>query len=149
MAITKISTLFKKDRIALISATGKNQIIDQLVQLSNDKITDIDKFKQSIFAREAIVSTGIGQGFAIPHVKNEYSKHFFITMAIVTEGVDWDAIDNNPVYIVFMIGGPDGKQNEYLSILSKLSLIIKNPKNKEKILNASSTEEVFQFFEKY
>jgi len=149
MAITKIFPLLGEDRIKFLSSNTKNDIIDEMSQLSKDVVTDVDEFKRTILEREAIISTGIGQGFAIPHVKNEHVDNFFITMGIVREGVDWDAIDNEPVHIIFMIGGPDGKQNEYLSILSKLSLIIKNPLNKEFMLNASAAAEILTFFEKF
>jgi PTS system nitrogen regulatory IIA component len=149
MAITKIFPLFAEERIKFLNSNTQDEIIDEMSQLSKDVVTDVDGFKRTILEREAIISTGIGQGFAIPHVKNEYVERFFITMGIVREGVEWDAIDNKPVHIIFMIGGPDGKQNEYLSILSKLSLIIKNPLNKEFMLNASDSAEILNFFERF
>ena len=149
MAITKIFPLLGEDRIKFLSSNTKNDIIDEMSQLSKDVVTDVDEFKRTILERESIISTGIGQGFAIPHVKNEYVENFFITMGLVRDGVDWDAIDNEPVHIIFMIGGPDGKQNEYLSILSKLSLIIKNPLNKEFMLNASDSAEILEFFKRF
>ena len=149
MAITKIFPLFSEERISFLQSGQKNEIIDAMALLSKDKVTDLDLFTRTIKERESIVSTGIGQGFAIPHVKNEYVPEFFITMGIIRDGVDWDAIDNDPVHIVFMIGGPEGKQNEYLSILSKLSLIIKNPKNKEIMLNASTAADIMNFFGKF
>ena len=149
MAITKIFPLFSEARVKFLDSKTKDEVIDTLSQFSSDVVTDVNEFKRTIIERENIISTGIGQGFAIPHVKNEFVENFFITMGIVREGVEWDAIDNEPVHIIFMIGGPDGRQNEYLSILSKLSLIIKNPKNKEFMLNASDTGEILKFFRRF
>ena len=149
MAITRIYPLFAEDRIQFLDSKTKDETIERMVEISADVVSDVDEFKRTIFERESIISTGIGQGFAIPHVKNEFVENFFITMGIIHDGIEWDAIDNEPVHVVFMIGGPDGKQHEYLSILAKLSLIIKNPKNKEFMLNAGSASEILQFFKRF
>ena len=149
MAIRKISPLFAQERIKFFHNGSKDEIIEKMALLSKDKVNDVDSFIHTVKEREAIVSTGIGQGFAIPHVKNEYVPEFFIAVGIVKNGVEWDAIDNNPVHIVFLIGGPEESQNEYLSILSKLSLIIKNPKHKDFLLHAESPEEIYNFFKKF
>ena len=149
MAITKIFPLLSVERIAFLPSTTKENVINELAQMSEKCVTDVSKFEQTILEREAIVSTGIGQGFVIPHVKNEYVPNFFITIGVIHDGVDWSALDNRPVEVVFMIGGPDGMQYEYLSVLSKLSLIIKNPKNKEAILKLETPQDVLNFFEKF
>ena len=149
MTITRIFPLFAEDRIQFLDSKTKDETIERLVELSKNVVSDVDEFKRTILEREAIISTGIGQGFAVPHVKNEFVDNFFITMGIIHDGVEWDSIDNEPVHVVFMIGGPDGKQHEYLSILSKLSLIIKNPRNKEFILNAGSASEILDFFRRF
>ena len=149
MAITKIFPLFDEHRICFFDSGTRDDILAAMSTVSADKVTDIEAFTQSIMDREAIVSTGIGQGFAIPHVKNRFVPEFFITMGIIRSGVNWDAIDNQPVQIIFMIGGPDGMQNEYLSILSKLSLIIKNSANKARFLGAETPSDIIEFFRKY
>ena len=149
MAITKIFPLFDEHRICFFDSGTRDDILSAMSDASVDKVTDVDAFMKSIMNREAIVSTGIGQGFAIPHVKNRFVPEFFITMGIIRSGVDWDAIDNQPVQVIFMIGGPDGMQNEYLSILSKLSLIIKNSANKACLLEAEKPSDIIEFFRRY
>ena len=149
MAITKIFPLFDESRILFLNSVTKNMVFDEMIEVSKDCVNDLEGFKKSILDREAIVSTGIGHGFGIPHVKNSFVPEFFITLAIIKDGVDWDSLDNQPVYVVFMIGGPENSQNEYLSVLSKISLIIKNPKNKEKLLTASSASDILEFFKKF
>jgi mannitol/fructose-specific phosphotransferase system IIA component (Ntr-type) len=149
MAITKIFPLFDEKRILFLDSSSKNTVIDEMIKVSKDCVTNLEGFKKSILNREAIVSTGIGHGFGIPHVKNKFVPEFFITLAIIKNGVDWDSLDNQPVYVAFMIGGPENSQNEYLSVLSKISLIIKNPLNKEKLLSASSFSDILDFFKKF
>ena len=149
MAITKIFSLFAEDRIVFLSSGEKEAIITELSRVSAGKVTDVKAFTDSVIERENIVSTGVGQGFAIPHVKNNYVPEFFITAGIIRSGADWDAIDGQPVNVVFLIGGPDGKQNEYLSILSKLSLIIKNPSSMEQLLASAEPGDVLRFFSRF
>ncbi len=60
--------------------------------------------------REKIVSTGIGMGVAIPTPKLNSVEDFFIAIAVLTHGVEWNALDGGPVRLIFMIGGPDDKQ---------------------------------------
>ncbi len=149
MGMIKISSLFALDRIVFSSSKTRKDILNEMISKSVNKVTDLDGFAKTVFAREDIVSTGLGQGYAIPHVKNDFVSEFFITVGIIDNGVEWDALDGKPVDIVFLIGGPDGEQNTYLSILSKLSLVIKNPKNKEILLNAECAEFVVDFFSKF
>ena len=81
-------------------------------------------------------------GVAIPHAKLETLEGFFIVMGILHRSVDWQALDRAPVRLVFMIGGPDNKQKEYLQILSALTTALKEEDRRKKILQASSAEEV-------
>jgi len=149
MAVTKIFPLFDKNRILFLDFEDKKDAINAMIEASADCVTDVDGFRKSVFSRESIVSTGIGHGFAIPHVKNNFVPEFFITAAIIKNGVDWDSLDNQPVYIAFLIGGPENSQNAYLSILSKISLIIKNPANKQKLLDATLPENILDFFMRF
>ena len=150
MSVTKIYPLLSSERVNFFGAgVTKEQVISELCELSSGKVTDVEGFSRSIMEREALVSTGIGLEFAIPHVKNNFVPNFFITLGIIRDGVEWDSIDRKPVKIVFLIGGPEGKQNEYLSVLSKISLIIKNPLSKQHILDAESPEAILEFFARF
>ena len=65
-------------------------------------------------------------------------------MGIQKVGLDWESLDNSPVRLIFMIGGPDDRQNEYLQILSRLTVIIKDEKLRKKLINSSSKKEVMK-----
>ena len=149
MGMIKINDLFSEERIKFLDCGSREEALTEMINLSENKVIDVIKFGETVFERENIVSTGLGQGYAIPHVKNEFVPEFFITMGIIKKGVNWDSMDGKDVDVVFLIGGPDGQQNVYLSILSKLSLVIKNSKNKEFFLNADSAKEIIDFFGKY
>jgi PTS system nitrogen regulatory IIA component len=130
------------------STTNKDEILEQMVRISYEagKVPDFDEFKAAIFERELIMSTGIGLGVAVPHAKLPSIEEFFITTGILKNPVDWQAIDDVPVCIVFLIGGPDNRQKDYLRILSKLVLFSKNEDRRKALFEAENSEEVIAHF---
>ena len=134
--------------MAFPDVENRDDALKALIELGceNGKIHDKQVFYDSILEREKIVSTGIGMGVAIPHAKLPNYEDFFITIAILRKGVDWKALDGAPVRLIFMIGGPDDKQTEYLQILSNLTLAIKDEARRKKMLTLNSQEDIIQLF---
>jgi nitrogen PTS system EIIA component len=135
--------------IKFLDATSRNDIIVSLVEALEDagKLHDKDLFYRAILNREKIVSTGVGMGVAIPHAKLPSYNDFFIAIGIIqNDGVDWNALDETPVRLVFLVGGPDDKQTQYLQILSKITQIIKDDEQRKKILSTDSAEKVLALF---
>ena len=135
-------------RIAIIDGGAKNEVLNRLIELSRseESIRDFEQFRREVLKREAIVSTGIGMGVALPHVKTNSVRSFFITIGVFKNGVDWDSLDGKPVYIAFLIGGPEDHQ-QYLQILAKLTLIIRNEDKRRAITAAASPAEILQHFQ--
>ncbi len=134
--------------ICFSKAASKEGLLEELVELSfkNGKVKDLAQFKKAIFDREKIISTGIGLGIAVPHAKLDGIDDFFISVGLPEKALEWEAIDDQPISFVFLIGGPEHKQNEYLGILSKLVLFSKNEARRTGLLNAKSPEEVIELF---
>lgn len=149
----KLSDLIKKESVVFLKSPDMKDTIEILTNnaFENKKIENKEMFKKVILDREELVSTGIGLGVALPHAKAKDIAEFFIIVGINKDGIDWDAIDRNPVGIVFMIGGPEteNSQKEYLQIVSKLMLLIKNKERRTNLLNAETAEEVADIFEKF
>jgi len=135
-------------RIKFLKAATKEAAIDELVAVSAEdgKVENPVKLKDDLLKREAIVSTGIGFGVAIPHVKVSEIGEFFITIGIHREGIEWESLDSKPAQIIFLIAGPDNMQDKYLRLLAKLTLIIKNPERRKKLIACSTEKEVFNIF---
>ena len=146
--IKSISQYMEEDLILFINASTRDEAIECLInQLkSTSRIPNPDAFHQAILDREKLVSTGIGMGTAIPHAKMENFRSFFICLGILSKGVDWKAIDDAPVRLIFMIGGPDDKQTEYLQILSRLTQFIKNESIRKKLLTLNSKAAIMGLF---
>lgn len=121
------------------------QIVDKTVEGIN--LPEGERFKKAIFDREKIVSTGIGMGVAIPHAKLTAYDDFFISVAILKTGIEWNALDGTPVRLIFLIGGPDDKQTEYLKILSSLTGVLRDEELRKNLIGASSGKEVMSLFE--
>jgi len=134
--------------VIFLDELSRNEVIEELVNLLFEKkaIHDKKSFYQAIIEREKIVTTGIGMGVAIPHAKLAEYDNFFIAVGILKNGVDWKAVDGTLVRIVFLIGGPDDKQTEYLRILSGITVALKDEERRKAILLAESPEEVIQAF---
>lgn len=149
----KLSEIIKEENVVFLETGEMINTIDILVEnaFEFDKIKNKELFKKAILEREDIVSTGIGLGVALPHVKLKEIEDFFIIVGINKDGIDWDAIDRNPVGIVFLIGGPEKEdsQKEYLQIISRLMLLIKNKDRRVALLSSTSKKEIADIFEKF
>lgn len=132
--------------ILILDAATRDEVIDKMIDCAEAQrhLLDKDSFYQGILNREQVVSTGIGMGVALPHAKNPNLDHFFIIVAILKKGVDWRALDGAPVRIVFMIGGPDDKQTEYLRVLSSITEVIKDEGLRKKMISAQNPDSILK-----
>jgi PTS system nitrogen regulatory IIA component len=146
--VLSIFSYLDPDLVCFLEEKDREEVLQKLVDLLNrgKKLKDAQAFYQAIVEREKIVSTGIGMGVAVPHAKLPGYDTFFIAIGIHRQGIEWDAIDGLPVRLFFMIGGPDDRQTEYLQMLSRLTLAIKDEKLRKKMLQLSSKEEIIQLF---
>lgn len=137
-----------KDLVLFLNSGARNEAIQTLVNALHaiHQLSDPKSFYQAILDREKLVSTGIGMGVSLPHAKIADYDSFFIVIGILNKGVDWNAIDHTPVRLIFMIGGPDDKQTEYLQILSRLTLLIKKEEIRKKMLTLNSQEAIIDLF---
>ena len=135
--------------IFFLDAESKDEVLNQIVEktVSGMDLPEGERFKTAIFDREKVVSTGIGMGVAIPHAKLTAYDDFFISVAVLKSGVDWNALDGAPVRLIFLIGGPDDKQTEYLKILSSLTGVLRDEELRKSLIGASSGKEVMSLFE--
>ena len=147
----KISKYLDAELIASFDAKTRDEALKVLIEKLDaaGKLKNKQAFFNAIMDREKIVSTGIGMGVAIPHAKLADYDDFFIAIGILQKGVDWNALDHAPVRLIFMIGGPDDKQTEYLQILSSLTLAIKDEERRKKILTLNSPDGIINQFKAY
>lgn len=147
----KIAHYFDPRLVAFLNAETRDEAIKEMVEVihSSGKLADKEAFYAAIMERERIVSTGIGMSTAIPHAKLPGYDHFFIAIGISRKGIDWNALDGASVRVIFMIGGPDNNQTEYLQILSSLTQVIKDEQIRKKMLAVNSAEDMIKIFNAY
>ena len=143
-----ISKYLNPKLVKQLNVESRDEALQALVDLLDNegKLLNKEAFHQAILERERIVSTGIGMGVAVPHAKLSGYSTFFIAIGIHHKGIPWDALDGVPVRLVFMIGGPDDKQTEYLQLLSRLTLAIKDEERRKKILQLNNPEDIIALF---
>ena len=139
----RITELLKQESIGLnVSVSTKEEAIDKLVDLmaAGGRLKDKAGYKEGILAREALGSTGIGGGIAIPHAKVEAVKEPGLAAMVVPAGVDYEAFDGSLANILFMIAAPAEGADVHLEALSRLSTLLMNPDFMEGLLKAESKE---------
>ncbi len=144
-----ISAYLDPNLVVFLEEDSRDGAILRLVDVldTQKKLQDRHAFHAAILEREKIVSTGIGIGVAIPHAKLEGYHEFFIAIGIQKKtGLEWNALDGSFVKLIFMIGGPDHRQTEYLKILSRLTQSIKDEERRKRLLKAGSVQEVLDLF---
>jgi len=146
--VIKITDYLDPRLVAFLDVDTRDEAIQTLVTMIHQtgRLQDKYAFYEAIIEREKIVSTGIGMGAAIPHAKLTSYNDFFIAIGVLRKGLDWNALDGSPVRIIFLIGGPDDKQTEYLQILSKLTHLIKDDQIRKKMLTLNSPEDMIKLF---
>jgi len=128
-----------------IGKKDKNEILEYLISLIDisGNVNDIKQFKKDIFDREKKITTGIGSGIAIPHAKSLGIDNFSIAFARSKKGLDFASMDNNPVYLFFILGAPVEHDDEYLKGMSELSGLLKDPEFRQALIDADSKDEIF------
>lgn len=145
-----ISNYLDERLVLFLDADSRDEALGALVEALDKagKLHNKEGFYGAILEREKIVSTGIGIGVAIPHAKLAGYEDFFIAIGIQKKrGLEWNALDGSQVRLIFMIGGPENKQTEYLKILSHLTVAIKDEERRKKLLKAALPRDVVHLFD--
>lgn len=147
----RITELLKKESIELgVKVADKNAAIDKLISLmdAGGRLNSIQGYKEGILAREALGSTAIGEGIAIPHAKVDAVKEPGLAAMVVPEGVDYEAFDGSLANLIFMIAAPAAGDDVHLQALSRLSTLLMNPGFKESLIGAKDADEFLDIIDK-
>lgn len=145
----KIQDLLNKNVMIMdLKATTKEAAIDEMITslVDNGVVTDFDMFKTGIMNREAQTSTGLGAGIAMPHSKNAAVKEPTVLFAKSSAGVDYEALDGQPVYLFFMIAAPDGANDTHLAALAELSKYLLKSGFADQLKKATTPDQVIATF---
>ena len=147
--IMRISDYLEEDFIIDLQSDTKKGALEELLEVicRSPKITNPVKFRKAIFNREKLMSTGIGYHLAVPHARDKCVLDFVIAIGRSKVGIEYESIDDKPVKLVIMIGAPDKQDKDYIKLLSRLVLRLKNPDFKHLILSAANAKEIYDIIQ--
>nr|WP_156807132.1 fructose-specific PTS transporter subunit EIIC [Streptococcus sp. S784/96/1] len=146
----KIQDLLKKDLMLLdLQAISKEMAIDEMITQLVDKevVHDFDVFKKGIMTREEQMTTGLGDGIAMPHAKNIVVAEPAVLFAKSNKGVDYQSLDGQPTDLFFMIAAPQGANDTHLAALAELSQYLLKDGFADSLRKAMTPEEVIAVFD--
>jgi fructose-specific phosphotransferase system IIA component len=144
-----IASILEEEFIAIkLPASTKEEALNGMVDLlkSSPKVLDLEKVRTAILEREKIMSTGVGHGFAIPHGKTDALTDIIAAFAITAAPIDFHALDQQPVQLIFMLVGRETHVGTHLKLLSRVSRLMNSESFRQQLLNANSPAEVLELF---
>lgn len=146
----KISDLLKGESVDLHAVCrDKADALEKAVALmaASGNLADPEAYKRQVFDREAEGTTGIGEGVAIPHGKGSFVTAPGLAAMVIPDGVEFDALDGEKVYLLFLIAAPQTKDNVHLEVLGRLSVMLLDEAFTENLKNAQSVEEFLRIID--
>jgi PTS system nitrogen regulatory IIA component len=145
----KISDFLHKDAICTdLKSEVKVDVISEMVAMLVDagiiEKKHKNKIVEGLMAREALGSTAIGQGIAIPHTKSDTVKDLIGAMAISKKGVNFDSLDGESVFIFFLLIAPSDSAGPHLKALARISRLLKDKYFRDSLKNAKTAKDVME-----
>ena len=147
----RITDLLDRRSVSLTAAPKtKSETLDMAIDLmvKSDKISDREAYRKQVYLREEESTTGIGDGIAIPHGKCDAVKKPGLAAMVIKNGVEFEALDDEPVTLLFLIAAPKTEDNIHLDVLSKLSVMLMDEEFTESLRNASSVDEFMDIIDR-
>jgi PTS system fructose-specific IIC component len=147
----KVTDILKTDFIiSELKGKEKTVIINELINLfeNDSRVNDIEKVRSAVLEREKIMSTGVGKGFAIPHGKTNAINEIIAAFGKTVTPIEYQALDNKPVNLVFLLVGKDNLVSTHIKLLSRISRMMNKDEFRDKLTKANSSEEILELFKK-
>jgi fructose-specific phosphotransferase system IIA component len=125
-------------RIPLVSV-DKDSLLEELVSVLTEEgaVGSPAEVLRAVRDREEVLSTGIGNGVAIPHGKSESVGSLVLAAGVSREPVDFEALDGRPVSLFFLLVGPDSAAGEHVKALSRISRLLRRDSFRERLIGAA------------
>lgn len=135
-----------------LKAESKEEVIDYMCKKLYDLecIDNLENFKLSVYEREKIGETGMGNKIAIPHGLSSHVIKPSVVIAKTTKPITWESLDNQPVELIFLLAAPTGEaQKNHLQMLAQLAAVLAYPKHIEALMNCNTELEFYNLFSEY
>ena len=134
-----------------LEAQDKEEVFEELVHLAarNGFVTDADAAIEALTEREAKATTGIGQGVAIPHGKHATVPRLTASLGTSPGGIEFDAVDGEPVHIVFLLLAEEGNPGPHVQALATIAKLLQNPRFRQELADAPTPEAAYEVLKKH
>ncbi|MFV1992392.1 MAG: PTS sugar transporter subunit IIA [Acidiferrobacterales bacterium] len=144
----QLQELISPERIEFsMPVTSKKRLLEQLSTLMHADEPGLDEYAafQSLLDRERLGSTGIGHGVALPHGRLKGLDKAIGAFATLEKEVEYDAIDHEPIKMVFALLVPEHATEDHLQLLARIATVLNNDETRANILGAKNKEEIYQY----
>lgn len=141
----RLSEVLSPDSVKVpLSGTNREEVIKELIEILATKsvFDNKDEIYKSILERERIMTTGVGNSIAIPHCKHDSCRDFSLALGVTDEEIEFQAVDQKPVHIVFLLVGPNTSAGTHIKLLSRITRLLSQNEVREKLRNLKTAEEV-------
>ncbi len=148
--IPPLHQLLPPERVRVgVHAASKEAVITTLVEMLADHpaVRDLDAVREAVLRREQNFSTGVGKGLGLPHAKTPGVTETLAAFVLTAQPIDFQAIDNLPVRLVFLLVGPEDATTLHIKILSRLSRLMNRDPFRKKLLEATTAQEILHHLE--
>jgi mannitol/fructose-specific phosphotransferase system IIA component (Ntr-type) len=139
-----LSELLTPERVRVpLRGESKQALLEELVGVLHaaGAVDDADGVLHSVRAREEVLSTGVGSGVAIPHGKSAGGPELAMAAGVTGAPVDFDALDGEPVRLLFLLVGSDAAAGQHVKALSRISRLVRKDEFRQRLVGARSAEE--------
>ena len=144
---TEITKLLRPGSICVgLRGATKDEILESMLDTleGHRAVIDLEKVREDVASREKIMSTGVGQGLGLPHAKTAGVTETMAVFAVTEEPIEFRAIDDEPVRLLFMLLGPETSRSQHIKVLSRISRLMNRHQIRDALLAARSPDEVVE-----
>lgn len=143
----KLSDILTADLIKIpLQNKSKKEIIEEMVEVADKsgKIKDRNKVLKSVFDREEMMSTGIGNNVAIPHGKSNGVEELSVALGVSDSDIDFDSLDGKPVRLVFLLLSPENSAGPHIKMLSRISRLLNQKNFRKKLISCRTAADTLK-----
>ncbi|HGY55676.1 MAG TPA: PTS sugar transporter subunit IIA [Caldithrix abyssi] len=146
----RLTDILKESHVLMpLKSDERDDAIRALIDIldQNQLLSDKEKAFQAVLEREKIMTTGVGNGIAIPHCKDSSCPNFAVALGLHPKGVDFHSLDKKKAKIVFLLVGPENNPGMHIKLLSRISRLMSNEELREQIISCKKPEEVIEIIQ--
>jgi len=141
----RLTDILLTDHIVLpLSTEQRDPAIKEMIEVLNKQgvINESEQAYSAVLEREKLMTTGVGNGIAIPHCKDKSCPNFAVALGIQPKGIKFESIDKKDVKIVFLLVGPENNPGMHIKLLSRISRLMSNEELRQNVLKCKDAQKI-------